>query len=90
MVYSEKLDHVEALIEEKLPDVDFQWERMISTSFNSSIKRRLDAGHGPDLVVSTQPADRDSGNYLLPLGGYAFTASYESTLISSLSVDGMV
>ena len=90
MVYSEKLDHMEALIEEKLPDVDFQYERMISSTFNSSIQRRLDAGHGPDLVVSTQPADRDSGKYVLPLGGYAFTADYESTLINSLSVDDMV
>lgn len=90
MVYSEKLEHVEALIEDKLPDVDFQWERMISSSFNSIIRRRLDAGHGPDLVISTQPADQDSGKYLMPLGGYAFTADYESTLINSLSVDGMV
>lgn len=90
MVYSEKLDHVEALIEDRLPDVDFQYERMISTTFNSALQRRLDAGHGPDLVVSTQPADRDSGRYVLPLGGYAFTADYESTLINSLSVDDKV
>lgn len=90
MVYSEKLEHMEALIEEKLPDVDFQYERMISSTFNSLLQRRLDAGHGPDLVVSTQPADRDSGKYVLPLGGYAFTADYESTLINSLSVDDMV
>lgn len=90
IVYSEKLEHVEALIEEKLPDVDFQYERMISTTFNSALQRRLEAGHGPDLVVSTQPADRDSGKYVLPLGGYPFTANYESTLISSLSVDDMV
>ena len=90
MVYSEKLDHVEALIEDRLPDVDFQYERMISSTFNSALQRRLDAGHGPDLVVSTQPADRDSGKYVLPLGGYAFTADYESALIQSLSVDDMV
>ena len=90
MVCSEKLEHMEALIEEKLPDVDFQYERMISSTFNSLLQRRLDAGHGPDLVVSTQPADRDSGKYVLPLGGYAFTADYESTLIKSLSVDDMV
>lgn len=90
MVYSEKLDHVETLIEEELPDVDFQWERMISSSFNSSLQRRLDAGHGPDLVVSTQPAGPDSGRYVLPLGGYAFTAGYESSMINSLSVDDMV
>ena len=90
MVYSEKLEHMEALIEEKLPDVDFQYERMISSTFNSLLQRRLDAGHGPDLVVSTQPADRDSGKYVLPLGGYAFTADYESTLINSLSVDDKV
>lgn len=90
MVYSEKLDNVEALIEDRLPDVDFQYERMISSTFNSSLQRRLDAGHGPDLVVSTQPADQDSGKYVLPLGGYSFTAAYESTLINSLSVDDMV
>ena len=90
MVYSEKLEHVEALIKDRLPDVDFQYERMISTTFNSLLQRRLDAGHGPDLVVSTQPADQDSGKYVLPLGGYSFTADYESTLIKSLSVDDMV
>ena len=90
MVYSEKLEHVEALIEEKLPDIDFQYERMISSTFNNLLRRRLDAGHGPDLVVSTQPADQDGGKYVLPLGGYAFTADYESTLIKSLSVDDMV
>lgn len=90
MVYSEKLEHVEKFIEDKLPDIDFQGERRISSSFNRDIRRRLDAGHGPDLVVSTQPADSDSGKYLQPLGGYAFTSAYESTLINSLSVDGMV
>lgn len=89
MVYSEKLERVEALIEDKLPDVDFQYERMVSLDFNGALQRRLDAGHGPDLVASTQPADQDSGEYLLPLGGYAFTAAYESTLMNSLSVDAM-
>lgn len=90
MVYSEKLEHVEKFIEDKLPDIDFQGERMMSNSFNSDIRRRIRAGHGPDLVVSTQPADSDSGEFLHPLGGYAFTSDYESTLINSLSVDGMV
>lgn len=89
MAYSEKMEHVEAFIEEKLPDIDFQWER-ITSGMNSDIKRRLHAGHGPDLVVSTQPADEDSGQYVLPLGGYAFSTRYENTMIKSLSVNDLI
>lgn len=90
MLYTEKLENVEVLIEDKFSDIDFQWERSATSSFNSDLKRRMDAGHGPDLVVSTQPADSDSERYVLPLGGYAFSSQYESTLIKGLSVDDMV
>ncbi|WP_195268011.1 extracellular solute-binding protein [Eubacterium sp. 1001713B170207_170306_E7] len=90
MSYSEKAEHLEALIEETYPDIDFQWERVLSTSPSSDLRRQLSAGKAPDLVVSTQPADQESSQYLLPLDGYPFSTRYESTLIKSQSVDDTV
>lgn len=67
LVYNQKLNNFEKYVESKLPDVDLQWEHMASSPLSTTIKRRLKAGHGPDLVVSTQPADEESSADVLPL-----------------------
>ncbi|MDO4544533.1 MAG: extracellular solute-binding protein [Bacillota bacterium] len=88
--HSEKLENVEKFVEEQLPDIDLQWERVVAGDFNDNMVRQIKAGKGPDLVVSTQPAYEESKSHVLPLGGYSFSSQYESTSINNLSLDGMV
>lgn len=84
LVYSEKLDNLEAFIEAELPDVDLQCERTASSPLGSTVQRRLEAGKGPDLVVSTQPANEENIKYVIPLDGYEFSSRYESTMLNNL------
>lgn len=84
LAYSEKLNHMEAFIEAELPDVDLQCERIASSPLGSTVQRRLEAGKGPDLVVSTQPANEENVKYVIPLDGYEFSSRYESTMLKNL------
>lgn len=84
LAYSEKLNNFEAFIEAKLPDVDLQCERIASSPLGSTVQRRLAAGKGPDLVVSTQPANEENVKYVIPLDGYEFSSRYESTMLNNL------
>lgn len=82
------MPYTEAFLESVLPDVDLQQELLISNSLNYQVRRRLRAGHGSDLIVSTQPSSRTTYSYALPLSGYTFSAAYENTMINSLSTQG--
>lgn len=88
LAYSEKLNNTEAFIESVLPDVDLQCERIASSPLGSTLQRRMEAGKGPDLVVSTQPANEENVKYVIPLDGYEFSARYESTMLKNLSLNG--
>ncbi|MDO4542085.1 MAG: ABC transporter substrate-binding protein, partial [Bacillota bacterium] len=87
MSYDEKLTNTEAFIEDKLPNVDFQWQILTGYLFVSTMQRQIETGHAPDLVISNQPADEDSSNYMLALDGYEFSSRYESTMLKDLTVD---
>ena len=84
IVFGRELKGLEELIESTYEDIDFQCE---VNAASSVVDYRLKAGRGPDLVVTSQPADKESVQYVLPLGGQTFSTYYESTLMKSMSID---
>lgn len=87
MMYSVPLEHFEKLVEDTYPDIDLVIERNTSTTLNGDSERRLRNGHGKDLIVTTLP----TGNvkeYVLDLSAEAYADKFQSTVMSSVKIDG--
>ncbi|MDO4553054.1 MAG: extracellular solute-binding protein [Bacillota bacterium] len=87
IVYTDPLDNLKALVEDRLPDVELQYEYLISYTPDADIQRQVEAGYGPDLLISRQPQNEESAMNVIPLDGYEFSGRYESTMLSGLLLE---
>lgn len=90
ILHTSQLGQLEKLVEETYPDIDLQPELTSSITLVGDMERRLRAGHGTDLVVTTQPEKKEAEKFMLDLGTYDFSTKYESAIIGNLSVDGTI
>lgn len=85
VLYSNRFEQVEALVESAFDDIDLQVEIM---PYSSEQLRRLDRGVGPDLVITSQPDSSLVQKYLLDISDTKASAAYDGTIMSSAKLEG--
>ncbi len=90
-MYWNKEESMQALIDlinEKLPNVDFQFEFVDTTSFATVYKTQMNAGEGPDiLAVEYVPTEVQAG-WVLDITDQPFMQNYQESVLNELAVDG--
>ena len=87
MMYFDQLPTLESLVELTYSDIDLVVEQNSSATMDNESERRLQNGHGSDLIATTLPGGmvRD---YTYDLSGEEFLLRYQSAITHLLLVNG--
>ncbi|MEC1525835.1 extracellular solute-binding protein [Neobacillus niacini] len=78
-------------LDEKLPNVEIEFEFVALDNFNNVLNSQLQAGEGPDLIeVGGEAKLLAKANYLLDLTDEEFTSKYVESGLKPYMVDGKV
>lgn len=93
MMYWNKEETMEdflKLAEEKLPDVEIEFNFVAVDQFNGTLETQLQAGEGPDILPTGESEMHIKAGYLLDLTNQDFIQNYSKAAIDSISYDGKV
>jgi len=78
------------LIRERLPDIDFQFEFVDTSSFDTIYKVQMAAGEGPDIIDERPNYFGVDNGYALDLSPYPVVKKYTESGIDAMSFNGKV
>lgn len=84
----ESLSELIKLINEKLPEVDFEFQFVDTKSFQTVYKTQMSAGEGPDLLCMESIPLEVAAGYALDITDQPFMKKYQDSVINELAVDG--
>ncbi|WP_182201343.1 ABC transporter substrate-binding protein [Paraliobacillus salinarum] len=77
------------MLDEKLPNIDIEFEFVALDNFNNVLNAQLQAGEGPDIIeVGGEAKLLAKANYLLDLSDKDFTSKYADAGLKPYSIDG--
>ncbi|CQR48451.1 Multiple sugar-binding protein precursor [Paraliobacillus sp. PM-2] len=77
------------MLDEKLPNIEIEFEFVALDNFNNVLNAQLQAGEGPDIIeVGGEAKLLAKANYLLDLSDKDFTSKYVDAGLKPYSVDG--
>lgn len=86
----ESLQSLIALINERLPHIDFQFEFVDIASFQTVYKTQMAAGEGPDLLSIEKISTEAIAGYPLDLTDYDFVTRYSESSNNEMSYNGRI
>lgn len=87
MMYMYNLPHLEALVEETYPDIDLQIESNAEATLDGESERRLNNGHGTDLVTTTMPTG-GVREFVTDLSAEPYVDRYQTAIFQNVSDKG--
>lgn len=78
-------------LDEKLPDIDIEFEFVATDNFDNVLNAQLQAGEGPDIIeVGGQTKLLANAGYLYDLSGEEFISKYADSGLQAYTVDGKI
>ena len=78
-------------LDEKLPNIDIEFEFVSTDNFDNVLNSQLQAGEGPDIIeVGGQTKLLAKAGYLMDLSGEEFIGSYADSGLQAYTLDGKV
>lgn len=78
------------LAEEKLPNIEIEFNFVAIDQFNGTLETQLQAGEGPDILPTGENEAHIKAGYLLDLSEQDFIKKYSTASIDAISVDEKV
>lgn len=84
----ESLAELTALINESLPNVDFEFQFVDTKSFQTVYKTQMAAGEGPDILCMENIPVEVAAGFALDITDQPFMDNYQPSVLNELAVDG--